>query len=147
MVTARNSLGSPVAGQYGVAVTTEENRPGPGLAGAGPAQSLLLTVRFLSELALVAVLVWAGVGASLPLAGRIVIAVVAPVLAMVIWGLWMAPRARRRLRDPLRLTAELVLFAVAAAALAVTGPVLAAVVFAVIAMGVAIALRAVAPGS
>jgi hypothetical protein len=45
-------------------------------------------------------------------------------------------RARRRLRDPLRLTVELVLFAVAAAALAVTGPVVAALVFAVIAIGV-----------
>ena len=144
---AGNPLGIPAAGQYGVAVTTEENQPGPGLAGAGPAQSLLLTVRFLSELALVAVLVWAGVAANLPLAGRIVIAVVAPVLAMVIWGLWMAPRARRRLRDPLRLIAELVLFAVAAAALAAGGPVLAAVVLAVIAMGVAVLLRLVAPGS
>jgi hypothetical protein len=104
-------------------------------------------MRFLTELALIAVLVWAGLGASLPLAGRIVIAVAAPGLAMVIWGLWMAPRARRRLADPLRLAAELVLFAVAAAALALTGPVLAAVVFAVIAMGVAILLRTVAPGS
>ena len=91
-----------------------------------------------------AVLAWAGAGASLPLAGRIVLAVAAPVLAMIIWGL--APRARRRLRDPLRLAVELVLFAVAAAALAVTGPVVAAVVFAVIAIGVALLLRVVAPG-
>ncbi|HEX4257411.1 MAG TPA: YrdB family protein [Streptosporangiaceae bacterium] len=128
-------------------MTADDNRPAQGLAGAGPGQSVLLTVRFLTELALIAVLVWAGLGASLPLAGRIVIAVAAPVLAMVIWGLWMAPRARRRLADPLRLVAELVLFAVAAAVLALTGPVLAAVVFAVIAMGVAILLRAVAPGS
>jgi hypothetical protein len=128
-------------------VTAEDDRPAPGLAGAGPGQAVLLTVRFLSELALIAVLVWAGLGASLPLAARIVIAVAAPGLAMVIWGLWMAPRARRRLADPLRLAAELVLFAVAAAALALTGPVLAAVVFAVIAMGVAILLRTVAPGS
>ena len=128
-------------------MTAEDDRPAPGLAGAGPGRSALLTVRFLTELALIAVLIWAGVGASLPLAGRIVIAVAAPVLAMVIWGLWMAPRARRRLADPVRLAAELVLFAVAAAALALTGPVLAAVVFAVIAMGVAIALRTVAPGS
>jgi hypothetical protein len=128
-------------------VTADESRPGPGLAGAGPARSVLLTVRFLTELALIAVLALAGAGAALPLAGRIVLAVAAPLLAMVIWGLWMAPRARRRLRDPLRLAAELVLFAVAAAALALTGPVVAAVVFAVIAMGVAVLLRVVAPGS
>lgn len=128
-------------------MTAEDDRPVPGLTGAGPGQFVLLTLRFLTELALIVVLALAGVFASLPLAGRIVIGVAAPVLAMVIWGLWMAPRARRRLQDPLRLAAELVLFAVAAAALALTGPVLAAVVFAVIAMGVAIALRAVAPGS
>jgi hypothetical protein len=128
-------------------VTAEDDRPAPDLAGAGPGQTILLTLRFLTELALIVVLALVGVFASLPLAGRIVIGVAAPVLAMVIWGLWMAPRARRRLQDPLRLAAELVLFAVAAAALALTGPVLAAVVFAVIAMGVAIALRAVAPGS
>jgi hypothetical protein len=127
-------------------VTSQEDRPGPDLASAGPAQSVLLAVRFLSELALAGVLVWAGLGASLPLAARIVIAVAAPVLAMTIWGLWIAPRARRRLPDPLRLTVEIVLFALAAAALALTGPVVAALVFAVIAIGVAIALRAVAPG-
>jgi uncharacterized protein DUF2568 len=127
-------------------VTAHDDRTGFGLAGASPGQSVLLTVRFLTELALVAVLAWAGAGASLPLAGRIVLAVAAPVLAMIIWGLWLAPRARRRLRDPLRLTVELVLFAVAAAALAVTGPVVAALVFAVIAIGVALLLRVGAPG-
>jgi hypothetical protein len=127
-------------------VTADEDRSASGLAGAGPGRSVLLTVRFLTELALMAVLVWAGLGASLPLAARIVIAVAAPVLAMTIWGLWIAPRARRRLPDPLRLTIELVLFAVSALALALTGPVVAAVVFAVIAIGVAIGLRAIAPG-
>src|ERR1700753_2395868 len=145
-MTGRNSLGNPLAGQYGVAVTTEENQPGPGLAGAGAVQSLLLTVRFLSEVALVAVLVGAALASSLPLAGRIVIAVVAPVLAMAVWGRWMAPRARRRLPDPGRLIAGLVLCAPAAASLPAAGPVLAAVVFAVIAMGVAVLLRVVAPG-
>src|SRR6202012_3297811 len=88
-----------------------------------------------------------GGGPALPLAGRIVLAVAAPLVAMAIWGRWLAPRARSRLRDPLRLVVELVLFAVAAAALAAGGPVLAAVVFAVIAMGVAVLLRVVAPGT
>ena len=128
-------------------MTADDDRPAPGLAGAGPGQSILLTVRFLTELALIVVLALVGVFANLPLAGRIIIGVAAPVLAMVIWGLWIAPRARRRLTDPLRLAAELVLFAVAAAALAVAGGMLIAVVFAVVAMGVAILLRAVAPGS
>ena len=77
-------------------MTADDDRAARGLAGAGPAQSVLLIVRFLTEIALIAVLVWGGVGASLPLAGRIVIAVAAPVLAMVIWGRWLAPRASRR---------------------------------------------------
>ena len=131
---------------YGDLVTASDERPGPGLAGAGPGQAALATIRFLTELALLAVLAWAGAGASLPLAGRIVLAVAAPLVAMAIWGRWLAPRARSRLHDPLRLVVELVLFAVAAAALAATGPVLAAVVFAVIAIGVALRLRVVAPG-
>ena len=93
-----------------------------------------------------AVLAWAGAGASLALAGRIVLAVAAPVLAMIIWGLWLAPRARRRLRDPPRPRRTAPARPRAATALAVTGPVVAAVAFAVIAIGVALLLRVVAPG-
>jgi hypothetical protein len=84
-------------------VTADDDRPAPGLAGAGPGHTVLLTLRFLTELALIVVLTLVGVFASLPLAGRI--------------------------------------------AVGVAGPVLAAVVFAIIAMGVAILLRAAAPGS
>ncbi len=91
-------------------------------------------------------LVVVGVNAGPGLAGRIAIAVLAPVLAAVIWGIGIAPKARRRWPDPWRIIAEIVLFLIAAAALVPEGDVLAAVVFAVVCIGTAVAVRVVAPG-
>jgi hypothetical protein len=90
---------------------------------------------FASELALLAVLAVAGAAASMGLAWRIVLAVAGPVLAVAIWGLLIAPRARHRLRDPVRLAAETVLFAASSVALALAGQVLLAAVFAILAIG------------
>jgi hypothetical protein len=115
-------------------------------ASAGPLRAVVLTVRFATELALLAVLVIVGVNASTGLAGRIAIAVAAPVLAATIWGIGIAPGARRRWPDPWRIAAEIALFLIAAAALAVEGNVVAAVVFAVVTIGTAFAVRVVAPG-
>ncbi len=114
-------------------------------ASAGPLRAVVLTVRFGTELALLAVLVIVGVNASTGLAGRIAIAVVAPVLAATIWGIGIAPRARTRWPDPWRLIAEFALFVIAAAALAVEGNAVAAAVFAVLSIGTAFAVRVVAP--
>jgi len=73
--------------------------------------------------------------------------VLGPVLVAVVWGLALAPRAKRRLADPWRLGAEIVIFVVAAAALALAGDGIAATVYAVIAIGTAGLLRVVMPGS
>jgi hypothetical protein len=43
------------------------------------------------------------------------------VLAALVWGRWVAPRATRRLEDPARLGVEVVLFAVAAGGLVIAG--------------------------
>jgi len=43
--------------------------------------------------------------------------VAAPMAAAVVWALWIAPKAKRRLRDPARLAVELLLFGAAAVAL------------------------------
>jgi hypothetical protein len=56
----------------------------------------------------------------------------APLLAAVIWGLWVAPASRRRLPDPARLVVEVVLFAAGVAALTAAGYVVVAVVFGVV---------------
>jgi hypothetical protein len=71
---------------------------------------LLLTVRFLSELALLGGVAWLGA-----LIGRggwlsVLLAVVGGLAVAALWGLLMAPRAARRLSDPARLLVELVLF-------------------------------------
>lgn len=80
---------------------------------------VLLAVRFLAEIGM---LVCLGIGGwrlgNAPVAS-VVLTVVLPLAAAVVWGHWVAPRASRRLRDPARLGVEVTLFA--AALLAVMG--------------------------
>jgi hypothetical protein len=75
--------------------------------------------RFASELGMLAALGvggWAA-GARTGAAVGVVLAGALPVLAAVVWGRWVAPRAGHRLEDPGRLGVELVLFAAAAGGL------------------------------
>jgi Protein of unknown function (DUF2568) len=104
-----------------------------------------LMFRFAIELATLAVLAWAGASASVSVPVRIVLAVGLPVLLIVVWGQVMAPTARRRLHDPARLVAEVVIFAASAVALAAAGHVLAAVIYAVVAIATAGLTRVIAP--
>lgn len=78
-------------------------------------------VAFGCELALLGVLAVAGWGLFGPLAARIGLAVALPVAAGGLWGVWMAPTSRRRLADPARLVAQVVLFWVTAALAAAAG--------------------------
>src|SRR5215475_11242679 len=98
---------------------------------ASPLRALVLGIRFLFELALFAVLIVLGVNAGLGTAANVVVAVLAPVAAVVIWGIGIAPRARRRWPDPWRLCVEVALFLAAAAGLAVEAWPAWAIVFAV----------------
>jgi hypothetical protein len=132
---------------YGDGVTADENRSEAGPTMSGGWSSLLLTLRFATELATMAVLAWAAASAGIALGWRIVLAVLGPVLVAVVWGLALAPRAKHRLAEPWRLGAEIVIFVVATAALALAGEVVAAAIYAVVAIGTAIMLRVVIPGS
>jgi hypothetical protein len=114
--------------------------------GQTPAKTAVLAIRFGTELALLVVLVILGLNAGIALAGRVALAVACPVVAAIIWGIAIAPQARRRLPDPLRIAVEVVLFGAAAAGLGVEGSVIWAVIFAVVTVGVAVLVRAVAPG-
>lgn len=109
-------------------------------------QGVVLTVRFLTELAWLAVLALVVVRTHGLLGVRVGLAVVAVVVAAAIWGLWIAPRARRRLPDPWRLVLEIVLFGVATAGLVVQQDLIAGAAFAVVSIGVAVLVRTVAPG-
>lgn len=123
----------------------DENVP-QGHASPGPWGAAVLAVRFATELALLAVFVIVGVNAGAGLAGRIALAVLGPVAVGVVWGIGIAPRAKRRWPDPWRLIVEIVLFVAASAGLAAEGSVVAAAVFAVVAIGTALLTRVAAPG-
>jgi hypothetical protein len=97
--------------------------PGPedlrGLRG------VTLTARFLCELAMLAALAFwgyvAGDGVWAWLLG-----ILAPVVAAVIWGTFVAPRAKLPVPAPVRVAIELALYGAAAAGLAAAGQPLAA---------------------
>jgi hypothetical protein len=124
-----------------------QERSGPDLKAAGFWGGSLLTLRFLTELATVAVLATAGALAHTAVAWRVVLAILAVALFAVIWGLAIGPRASRRLDDPLRLVAEILIFVVSAVALGLVGYPLIGIVVAVVSIATAAALRAVMPGS
>jgi hypothetical protein len=90
-----------------------------------------LTIRFLTELALLAGLAAAGARLGDGLLFSIVNAILLPLVAAVVWGVFIAPRAPRRLAEPARLIVELVLFAAAGVALALSGWLAAGIVLAV----------------
>ena len=93
---------------------------------------LNLALRFLLELCMLAALAYWGYHAGDGLLMQLVLAVGAPLVAAVIWGLFIAPRASRRLADPARLLLELVLWVAAAVGLAAAGQPTLAAIFAVV---------------
>lgn len=101
----------------------------------------VLTVRFLTELALLAGLAVAGARLGAGIVLRIVDAVLLPVVAAALWGLFIAPRAPRRLSEPTRFVVEFVLFAAAGVALALSGWLVVGVVIAVAGIAFAVATR------
>jgi hypothetical protein len=84
-------------------------------------RALNLGIRFLCELGLLAGLAAWGALAVSPVVGRVVLAVLAPLLAAAAWGRWVAPKSPQRLADPARWAVELVLFGAAAAGLTAVG--------------------------
>lgn len=80
---------------------------------------LALTVRFLLELAATAAIGWAGlhVGGVL----GVLLAIVGVAVTLVLWGMFVAPKAPRVLPDRQRLALEVAIFAVAVVALLAIG--------------------------
>lgn len=113
----------------------------PRLSGVA---GVVLTVRFLTELALLGGLALAGTQLGGGLALAIVDAVLLPVAAAAGWGLFIAPKAPRRLPEPARFLVEFALFAATGVVLALVGWVVAGIVLAVVGIGVAALTRRVA---
>lgn len=86
-------------------------RGGAAIAGAN------LGLRFLLEIAMLVAFGYWGFATGDAIWQRVVLGLGAPLLALVAWGALVAPRAPRRLTDPLRLGVEIVLFVLAGLAL------------------------------
>lgn len=101
---------------------------------------VMWALRFLVEL--LALVAFAIGGWSLaPGPPRFVLAIALPVIAAIVWGLWMAPKSSRRLHDPVRLVVEVVFFLAAGVALVLAGYPAAGTSLAVVAIAVAVAVR------
>jgi len=139
-----------MSGRYRNRVTADERRTGGSVATADGGEhrpTAMLAFRFGVELATYAVLAWAGASVNAALAVRIILAIALPVIVIVIWFLWMAPQAQRRLGEPARLFAELAIFLASAAVLAAVGHVLAAAIYAIVAISGAGLSRWLIPGA
>jgi hypothetical protein len=91
-----------------------------------------LGLRFACEIAAVVALVWWG---------RPFLGVALGIVVILVWGTFVAPKAPRRLRDPVRLVSELVIFAAATAAYLAVGQTVVGIVFAVVAVATALLVR------
>ena len=99
-------------------------------------------VRFLvAELgALAAMALWPFAAFGNAVAIAVAVASVTAVVAL--WGAFVAPKATRRLADPARLLLELAIFAAATVAFAAAWATVAAIAYAVLAVGSALLVRA-----
>jgi hypothetical protein len=108
---------------------------------------IVLIGRFLSELAMFAGLATAGFRLGDGVVFGIVDAVLLPVVAAALWGMFLAPRARRRLPEPTRFLVEFVLFGATGLVLALSGLVVAGIVVGVAGIGFAALTRVFAKDS
>ncbi len=99
----------------------------------GGTVSFAQVAAFAVELAVLVTLALAGWRIGSGLAVRLALAILLPVAASTVWGVWIAPMSRRRLSDPMRLAAQIVLFLVTAALAVSTGMVVWGLVVAVVA--------------
>jgi hypothetical protein len=110
---------------------------GPQPGGVGAVE----VAAFLCELGMLAVLVVAGWSLGSGGLMSIALAVFYPALAILIWSVWMAPRSGRRLADPVRLVAQVLLFIATAVLASVSGHPVVGITFGVIASAVFVATR------
>lgn len=110
---------------------TSDQRAPTATPSASPLASTNLTVKFLLELAALALLAYWGavIGDGIV---AVILAIAAPALMVVVWGRFAAPRAAGRLPATARIPLELGIFALACVAGYAAGAVIASTVFAVL---------------
>jgi hypothetical protein len=80
-----------------------------------------MALRFVLELCALGALGYWGFTTGSGTIGKLVLGLGAPILAAVLWGAFVAPKAARPLQDPAKLLVELVVFGAAAAGLFAAG--------------------------
>ena len=84
-------------------------------------KNINLALAFLLELCMLAALGYWGFTLDQGLAIRVGAGLGVPLLAAVVWGVLLAPRASNRLQEPLHMILELIIFGLAIAALYAAG--------------------------
>ncbi|MBN9240410.1 MAG: hypothetical protein BGO97_11910 [Micrococcales bacterium 70-64] len=103
-----------------------------------PALVPVYALKFLIEL-----VGWAGTGVlAFQLTGNWVLAIALPIVVIVLWALFIAPKAPKRLPIPPLVACELLVFAAATAGFILAGWTVFAIVFAVVIIPVEIVLVA-----
>jgi hypothetical protein len=115
------------------------------VAGMGIAPGTNLGLRFFVELGAYAALAYRGAGGRGSMAQRTALAVAAPLLAVTVWTLLLAPKARWHLSEPAALVLELVIFTVATIALIASRSVVLGTVFGVVALANTFLVRILRP--
>jgi hypothetical protein len=100
------------------------------MGGVPTLRAANLALKFLLELGAIAAFAYWGANSG-DGALWVVLAIVAPVAAIVLWGVFAAPRSEHRLAPTARIAFELSVFALAAVALLAAGSQVAAIAFAV----------------
>ena len=90
---------------------------------------LNLALSFILELCALGALAYWGFNASQHPLIRVVFGVGAPLAMIVIWSVYLAPKSARRLKEPALSGAKVIIFVLAAAALAAAGQTLVATIF------------------
>jgi hypothetical protein len=93
------------------------------------------SIRFATEISVLAALAIAGASLAWPLA------LVLPASFALAWGRWVAPRSTTRLADPARLATEVALFVSAGAALAATTSLVLGLVLALVGVATSVLTR------
>ena len=89
-------------------------------------------LRFLLELCILVIFGYWGFKTGGPAWARALLGLGSPLLFVVVWGVWLAPKSAQRLPEPWLFLLELALFALAVLALRATGKLPLAVAFAAV---------------
>ena len=96
--------------------------------------AVIEALAFLCELTMLVVLAIAGIGLGQNPAGRVLLAIVLPLVAILVWARFIAPTSKTRLADPARLIVQYALFILTGLVACLGGHVVLGIVFTVVAL-------------